>query len=379
MPNNVRHPRPGVRIPRCARNDKGWLLLSILGGALLMASCGGSAAVPAASSAAASSRSAAPVASATASAAAKPSAAGETTKLNVAYSNPTPIITPAWVARDAGIFNKNGLDVNLLLIAGGAVTTAALVSGQIDFALAGGSEALSAAAGGADLVIVGTQVPVWPFVLIAAPEIKTVGDLKGKKVAIVTNGGSVDIAMRAALPKLGVTPDTDFTVIATGSSPNIVTALLSGAVQAGMVGTPDNVLLQEKGFRALLDLATSKIPGATSGIVAQRAHVAAHKEATQKLVDSLVEGTVKVHKDKAFAIATLKKELKSEDDRAMGIAYDFYIGSGAMPVLPYPKPEQFADAQNVLGAKNENIRKVDLGKLLDDSFVKSAAQRGLDR
>ncbi len=131
---------------------------------------------------------------------------GPPVKLSVSYSNVIASNLPEWVAREAGIFQKNGLDVDLQLIEGGSRGVAALLSGQTQIAQLGGSEVLSAAAEGGDLVVLGTLVPVYPYLFYVPSSVNDIKDLKGKTVGVVTVGGSYDIATRVALRKLGLIP-----------------------------------------------------------------------------------------------------------------------------------------------------------------------------
>ena len=91
---------------------------------------------------------------------------------------------------------------------------------------------------------------------------------------------------------------------------------------------------------------------------------------------AVVEAAVRIKKDKPYSVTVLKKYFKSEDDNAMGIAYDYYVGK-VMPLLPFPKAEQLQDARETLLSKNPKVKDVDLNKMIDDSFVKSAGDRGL--
>src|ERR1043166_1119074 len=90
------------------------------------------------------------------------------THLTVAYSNISPTILPLWVAKETGIFDKHGLDVDLQYAAS-ATSVAAVLSGQMQMASVGLSEVLGAIAGGADLVIVANQVPAYTYVFEVAP------------------------------------------------------------------------------------------------------------------------------------------------------------------------------------------------------------------
>ena len=116
------------------------------------------------------------------------------THILVAYNGPTVGFSPLFVGEDAGIFRKNGLDVTLQLITGAPASTAALLAGQVQFSQVGGGAAMTAAAGGADLVVLAVNSPVVASVLEAAPSIKTGADLKGKKIGLTSLAGGGDAA-----------------------------------------------------------------------------------------------------------------------------------------------------------------------------------------
>jgi NitT/TauT family transport system substrate-binding protein len=321
-----------------------------------------------------------PAASPTAAAAGRATSAessGEPTKLIVSYSQVTGNEIPLWVAYEAGIFQQNGLAPELRLIEGNK-GIAALLAGETQFADIGGSQTLAAAANGADLTILGIIGPKFPFLFMVPASIQSADDLRGKNVGVSTIGDSSDIATRLALPRLGLDPNTDVTIVATGSSQNRRTALLNGALQGGMATMPESLSLEAQGFHTLVDLTALDLPTATQGEVAQRSYVAAHPDVAQRFMDSFVEAVARARRDKAFTVDVLKKYYQSTDDQAMNMTYDFYVGK-VIPPLPYPKPEQFAEAQATLGATDEKVRQYDLSQLLDPSFVESAASRGLDR
>jgi NitT/TauT family transport system substrate-binding protein len=297
--------------------------------------------------------------------------------LNVGYSNIAGAELTLWYALDTGTFTSRNLQVDAQLVAGGANTMAALLAGQLQIADAGGSEALSAVASGADLVVVATLAPVYPYVFEVIPDIKTTEDLIGKKIGVATLGGSADIATRVALRQAGLDPDKDVTIVATGSAQNRTAALASGAIQGGMVGGPPETLeLEARGLHPLIDLAALKLPTAQTTLVVQRAWLEGNRGVMQRYVDGLVEAAARLKKDKPRAVAVLKSYFKSDDDVAMSASYDFFAGE-VIPLLPYPKPEQFKDGVEQLGATNPKVLEVSLEKLLDPSFVQSAADRGL--
>jgi NitT/TauT family transport system substrate-binding protein len=327
---------------------------------LVLASCGGTSAPTATS--------AVPIAG---GATPEPSRA----KLVVSYSNVLADFFPAYVAKESGIFDRNFLDVDLQLIAS-TTGLPALLAGQTQIAHIGGSEALSTTAAGGDVVVVANTGPVWPYQLYAAADIKTPADLRGKKVAIAGVGGTFDIGIRTMLPRLGLVPDTDVTVFSTGSTANATAALLSGGVSATLSSPPDTLKLEAAGFHSLAKMADLNLPTAATTIVVTRAYVNSNKAVVQRYVDSIVQAIAKARADRPGTIAALKKYLKSEDDKGMQAAYDWYVGT-VLKDPPIPTAAQLAGIQEVVAKFNDKVKSVDPAKIVDDSFVKSALDRGL--
>ena len=300
------------------------------------------------------------------------------TKIVVTYGSVAADVLPTYVALEGGFFLRNGLDVDLQLISSSTAAVAALVSQKADFVQAGGSEAVSSAVGGADVVVTAITSPVYSYLLEAASEIKAPSDLKGKKVGISTAGSSSDVAVRVALRKIGLEPDRDVTVVAIGGVPQRVAAMQTGAIQATVANPPETTTLERAGFHPLLDLAGLKLPATNQTTITRRDVVATRPQVVQAFVDALVQSIAYMKKNKQFTVGVLKKYFKSEDDAAMGATVDFYV-SEVLPPLPYPKADLFADAITVLAAKNDKVKTFDVNKILDPSFVQKAADRGLDR
>jgi len=311
-------------------------------------------------------------AAASASASARPCC----TKVVAAYSNISADDWIPWYAFEKGIFKDNGLEVDLQSINGGAQTSAALLSSNIQIGQFGGSEALSANAGGADLVIVANLAPVYPYKLYAQKGITSVQGLKGKKIGVSNAGGSSDIATRAALKAAGLDPDKDVNIIAVGSHANRTAALLAGTIDAGVDDPPEDLELVKAGLTPLIDLAGQKLPAANTGVIMQRTFLNANRATVQAYVDALTIARVKMKADKAGAVAVLGKYFKLDNQDALNGAYDFFMNEVTVPYL-FPEVIQFKDAVDILGKTNDKIKTVDIAKMLDRSFVQSAQDRKL--
>jgi len=298
------------------------------------------------------------------------------TKVVAAYSNISADDWIAWYAFEKGIFKDNGLDVDLQSINGGAQTSAALLANQIQIGQFGGAEALSANAGGADLVVVANLAPVYPYKLYGAKGITTVAGLKGKKVGVSNAGGSSDIATRAALKASGLDPDKDVSIVAVGSHANRTAALLAGSIDAGVDDPPEDLELVKAGLNVLVDLAGQKLPAANTGVIMDRKFLNANKDTVQAYVDALTVARAKMKADKAGATQVLGKYFKLTDQAALDGAYDFFMNEVTTAYL-FPDTNQFKDAVTILGPTNPNIAKVDLAKMIDRTFMQSAQDRKL--
>ena len=137
---------------------------------------------------------------------------------------------PFWVALDAGEFKKAGLEVDPVMISGGSKSMQALLSGGLDFAHVSGGVSVQANLSGADVTILATAANSMSAGVIAAKDIKTFQDLRGKKIGIASFGGNNDIGLRFAFKKNGINPDKDVTFLQMGGERNRLTALERGAI-----------------------------------------------------------------------------------------------------------------------------------------------------
>jgi NitT/TauT family transport system substrate-binding protein len=344
------------------------------------------AAKPAASSAA--SASAKPAASAAASASAKPAASGGSSAaaslgpanpnvVVMSYSEVVGVHATEWGAKEAGIFEKNGLNVDVRLIES-SLGVPSLLSGQVQIASMGGSEAMAANVQGADLVAYATMSPVYPYKFEAQASVKTPADLKGKKVGISRFGSSSDTATRAWFKKIGLDPDKDVTLVQIGSLQARTEALKQGALDGAMASTTDAPVLEAAGLHPLADLAAEKLPAVNDCVIATRAWATANKDKLQKFIDSTMEAKPKLKADKNFAFDVFRKYLKITDTAQLQGNYDYYIGE-VIPDAPLPAIDGFKDALSALAVQNPKAASYDVTKMVDPSFVQSAVDRGVGK
>ena len=132
--------------------------------------------------------------------------------IKIAYATTSGIRLPLWIAEEAKLYEKYGLDAKLINIPSGNTAISALVSGEVDIISGSGSATIVAAGRGLPVVIVGSFGST-TYKLVANPGVT---DLRGKVVGTSRIGSSTDFGLRRALSRLGLTPDKDVKILATG-------------------------------------------------------------------------------------------------------------------------------------------------------------------
>src|SRR5213593_2996059 len=167
-----------------------------------------------------------------------PFALAQTTRLNVGYSAASADQLPAWVAKESGLFAKNGLDVQLIFFTGGTTAILALVSGDVPITQVSGPGLVNSALAGSDAVFVAAGIISLNYVLMGKPGIKTAEQLRGGTLAISRFGSATDSIARFALRRIGFTPGKDVTIVQVGSGPERLNAVMTGKVSAAVINPP---------------------------------------------------------------------------------------------------------------------------------------------
>jgi ABC-type nitrate/sulfonate/bicarbonate transport system substrate-binding protein len=241
-----------------------------------------------------------------------------------------------------------------------------------------GSEVVSADAAGADIIILATLTPVYPYVFEVSPAIPSKDDLKGKTIAVRASGDATDIATRVLLEKEGLDPDKDVTILAVQQEGARMAALMAGQICCTVAQVQDRVLLEKNNFHMLFDMTTLGLRNAQGVIATRRAYAKDHPDVIQRFMDSLIESIARSKNDRAGSLPVLKAQLKLEDDAIAAAIYDFFIGE-VVPNVPTPTAAQFADGIAILSRQNDKVRGFDVVPFIDTSYLDNSLERGLDR
>lgn len=216
-----------------------------------------------------------------------------------------------YAAKEKGYFQEEGLDVEVILMSA-PIGIRALIAGDVDASTVGGS-ALPPIFRGAPLRMVFISFDKPTHWLYAKPDIRTVKDLKGRKVAIDGLGGTLESLLRSVLEKNGLEGGRDVPFLVIGTPPGRFIALSSGAVDASLFTFPLNFRAEEAGFRELVSFVKQDIVSLTGSIVVRESSDAAVLE---KLVRGAVKGHLYARNNRSGTIPILARALKIKVDLA---------------------------------------------------------------
>lgn len=220
---------------------------------------------------------------------------------------------PIWVAKDAGFFASNGLNVEPVQIRGGALITMGIMSGQLQFSGAGAESVVAARIEGGDVVLLACPVDSDPVYLIARPEIKSPAELKGKATAVTRLGSTTHFYLRAALRHVGLDPEKDVVILQLGTGTEAVSAMESGRIAVAALTNRYAIPLLQRGWPMFVDLSTTELVYPSSCVASSRAFVKSEPKLLHDFLRAYVAAMQLIKKDVAFAEKTFAKWLREKD------------------------------------------------------------------
>ena len=290
--------------------------------------------------------------------------AGQSSSLTAFYTAPVVSMAPMWIAKEAGFFKKQGLDVKLVFIASGPLGTTAILSGDVDVGIIGGFAPTRAIAGGAkNLVMIGQSKNRMTGAIVGKKEIASVQDLKGKRLGIDRIGSNPDMFTQASLARFNMDPLKDLQYIQLGSIGQGIPALKAGTIDAVSTSTPYDLFAQRLGFKVILDITAMKIPFAATVLLSARNTVERKQADLTKFLRAYAEAVHYFLTNREGTTQIVAKYTKVEDREVNGHAIEteshalertlqvdpkgieliLALMSKSMPQAPSVKTEEFYD------------------------------------
>jgi NitT/TauT family transport system substrate-binding protein len=298
--------------------------------------------------------------------------------INVAYSSVAGTETALWVAKEAGLFEKYGLDVSLKRLAGSSLVVQAMVGKEISIAQVGGTAVVDARLAGADLVYLASAIDTMVASIYSLPAITKIEELKGQKIGVTRFGAITDFFARYALKSRGLVADRDVGIVQTNDLPNTLSLLKVGAIQAGVVVAPVTLQARKLGFRELVDM--TKIGGAFpfNGIVAMRDDVKSKEnhETLRRFLKAYVEGISVSLKNRELTLKVIGQYTRTTETDMLEETYDVNVAKAFLKA-PYPSVDGFKTILDfVAETRDPKAKNIDARTIIDPSFIKELDESG---
>jgi ABC-type nitrate/sulfonate/bicarbonate transport system substrate-binding protein len=255
-------------------------------------------------------------------------------KINASYGAISGSMAPIWVAKEARLFEKHGLDLNLVYIPGGPRSVMSLIGNSVQFVNHSGMPALEAYLRGADTAMIASSMNQLEHAVIAQKNITSAEQLRGKVLGISALGSLTDIIMREALRFNGIS-EKEVTIIPVGDEGGRLSSLQTGRVQAVIISGIQRRTAVRMGFRELIDLGKLPIEVSGSSILARHTYLAQNPEITLKFLKAWVEGAYLFKAKPEFSIDVLKKYVANRDPEVLNEIYALNKQKLSLKPVPY--------------------------------------------
>jgi NitT/TauT family transport system substrate-binding protein len=281
-----------------------------------------------------------------------------------------------WIAKEAKIYEKHGLDVELILLRGSGQTSAAILGGSIFASPVALPTVMLADLSGADLINVAHTVPGVQTKMLVKPEIKRPEDLRGKRVATSSLGSLGDFLFKYLLRKQGLDPNREIIWLSIGTPPERLQALFTGAVDATEVSYPFDAQAERKGFRVLFD-ARKEVVYPSMSVVTRRKNIVEDRDTVMRMVKAHVEGIAYFKNNKGFSIKVLSKQLRINDRDTLENSYETFKQDFIS--VPYPITKGLEATYDYVAQSRPEIRNRKPEEFVDPSFIAELEKSGFIR
>ena len=304
-------------------------------------------------------------------------ATAQLSRVNVGYSAVSADQLPAWVAKDSGIFAKEGLDVPLIFFTGGTTAILALVSNDVPITQVSGPGLVNSALAGSDAVFVAAGMTSLNYVLMGKPGVKSTEQLKGGSLAISRFGSATDSIARFALKKIALTPGKDVTLVQVGSGPERLNALLTGRVTAAVINPPSSFVAEKRGLAVIADVAKMGLVFQHTGVGTTRRFIREHRDTVRRYVRAHVEAVHLMWTDKEANIKALGHYMGSGVDREiLEKTRENVMTEAFYPKKQYPSVEGLKTVLEDIAERDPRAKSAKPEQFVDFSFIKELDESG---
>jgi len=278
-----------------------------------------------------------------------------------------------YFTKEAKIFEKYGLDVDPVAVAGSGIASKALISGSVLISPIATPTVMTAVLAGSDMVILAHTMPGVIQSLVVRPEIKRNEDLKGKTVGVTTFGSLTDFLVKYLARQKGLNPDKDFALLQIGTDSDRFLALQQGKIQGATLSHPNYIFAQRAGFHVLWDF-FKEVDYPWSEIVTTRTQIKQDRDLVMRYMRAHLEGIARFKQEPDLARKVIKKMLRLDDDSLAQESWELFAKYRI--AAPYPNIKGLKTSYEYVAATRPDVYKHKPEEFVDSSFVEELDKSG---
>lgn len=294
-------------------------------------------------------------------------------KLVADYGGHAGFQSTLWVAKDLRIFDKHGLDVEILMITGSARSIAALMAGSTQFATGSATGPLAAAARGTDIKVIAASYNKFPYAFVVKPDIRSPKELRGKKINILNFGGSNDLALQLALKEWGI-KQSEVQVVIGGDAPTRLGALMAGRMDATILSPPHLTIALKAGYRVLADMGemSANFPQSTLNVLGST--LREKRDTAKRFTRAYAEAIQVIKTDRERTMKIFAKRMGVDDAAMVRSTYDYFAPRFSFP--PRVNLEGVRDTLRFYAEQNADFKNRKAEEFVDHSLMDELEKEG---
>ena len=278
-----------------------------------------------------------------------------------------------YFAKEAKIFEKYGLDVDPVAVAGSGIASKALISGSVLISPIATPTVMTAVLAGSDMVILAHTMPGVIQSLVVRPDIKRDEDLKGKTIGVTTFGSLTDFLVKYLARQRGLNPEKDFTLLQIGTDSDRFVALQQGRIQGATLSHPNFIFAQRAGFHVLWDF-FKDVDYPWSEIVTTRTQIKQDRDLVMRYMRAHLEGIARFKQEPELGKRVIKKMLRLDDDSIAQESWELFAKHRI--AAPYPNIKGMKTSYEYVAATRPDVYKHKPEEFVDSSFVEELDKSG---
>ena len=292
-------------------------------------------------------------------------------KIKIGYPSLSFRQSNVWVAKEQGLFNKYGLEVEPILFRGGQVATQALVSGDPPIVNIG--TVVQATIQGHNVVLVAAVETKYDLIIFTRSGITQLEQLRGKRLGITGFNSATHYASIIVARHLNADLK-EFTLIPAGLDTERITAVTSGVLDATYVATSAAPLARRAGLSELVQVGDLGVEVQGNGFATSRAYIASNRDTVKNALKGFVEAIYFIYANKKETQRVFAKYMRTNNPDVLEDSYNGYIKS--IPKKPYPTLKGIQFMLDVLAPTLPQAKNFRPEQFVDLAFLQELEKEG---